>query len=89
MNKVNCWNKTKKKKWFSISSFSYYFITGNAEEWYYIGGPVVAIVFLLTLIAYIKKRREAGKMSPREKNVFIWHIVAFFTSVFWSTKELL
>ena len=50
---------------------------------------MVAIVFLLTLIAYIKKRREAGKMSPREKNVFIWHIVAFFTSVFWSTKELL
>ncbi|CAH3162892.1 unnamed protein product, partial [Pocillopora meandrina] len=33
-------------------------------EWYYIGGPLAAVVFLVALISYVTKRRETGKMLP-------------------------
>ena len=54
-----------------LLSFFYYCISGSSEalsssslEWYYIGGPLAAVVFLLALISYVKKRRETGKMLP-------------------------
>ena len=54
-----------------LPNFFYYCISGNSEapsssslEWYYIGGPLAAVVFLLALTSYIKKRRETGKMLP-------------------------
>ena len=60
-----------------LLSFFYFYISGNSEapssssppsssslEWYYIGGPLAAVVFLLALTSYIKKRRETGKMLP-------------------------
>ena len=54
-----------------LLSFFYYYISGNSEapsssslEWYYIAGPLAAVVFLLALTSYIKKRRETGKMLP-------------------------
>ena len=54
-----------------LLSFFYYYISGNSEvpfssslEWYYIGGPLAAVVFLVALISYVKKRRETGKMLP-------------------------
>ena len=65
-----------------LLSFFYYYISGNSEapssssppsssslEWYYIGGPLAAVVFLLALISYIKKRRETGKMLPYENKM--------------------
>ena len=60
---------------FLLSFFNYY-ISGNSEapsssslEWYYIGGPLAAVVFLLALTSYIKKRRETGKMLPYENKM--------------------
>ena len=54
-----------------LLSFLYCYISGKIEapsssslEWYYIGGPLAAIVFLLALILYIKKGRATGKMLP-------------------------
>ena len=54
-----------------LLSFFYFYISGNSEvpsssslEWYYIGGTLAAVVFLLALTSYIKKRRETGKMLP-------------------------
>ena len=41
----------------------------SSLEWYYIGGPLAAIVFLLALISYIKKRRETGKMLLYENKM--------------------
>ena len=41
----------------------------SSLEWYYIGGPLAAVVFLLALISYIKKRRETGKMLPYENKM--------------------
>ena len=38
--------------------------SSSSLEWYYIGGPLAAVVFLLALTSYIKKRRETGKMLP-------------------------
>ena len=38
--------------------------SSSSLEWYYIGGPLAAIVFLLALILYIKKGRATGKMLP-------------------------
>ena len=35
----------------------------------YIGGPLAAVVFLLALTSYIKKRRETGKMLPYENKM--------------------
>ena len=59
-----------------LLSFFYYYISGNSEapsgsslEWYYIGGPLAAVVFLLALISYIKKRRATGKMLPYENKM--------------------
>ena len=59
-----------------LLSFFYYYISGNSEapsssslEWYYIGGPLAAVVFLLALISYIKKRRVTGKMLPYENEM--------------------
>ena len=65
-----------------LLSFFYYYYSGNSEapssssppsssslEWYYIGGPLAAVVFLLALISYIKKRRETGKMLPYENKM--------------------
>ena len=43
--------------------------SSSSLEWYYIGGPLAAIVFLLALISYIKKRRETGKMLPYENKM--------------------
>ena len=61
---------------FLQSFFYYYYISGKSEapsssslEWYYIGGPLAAVVFLLALISYIKKRRETGKMLPYENKM--------------------
>ena len=51
---------------------------------------MVAIIFLLVLIAYIKKRRAAGKMSPHENKMSSYgRLWLYLMSVFWSTKELL
>ena len=71
-----------------LLSFFYYYISGNSEapfsssppsssslEWYYIGGPLAAVVFLLALISYIKKRRETGKMLPYEKKMSAYGIL--------------
>ena len=59
-----------------LLSFFYYYISGNSEapsgsslEWYYIGGPLAAVVFLLAFISYIKKRRATGKMLPYENKM--------------------
>ena len=65
-----------------LPNFFYYCISGNSEapssssppsssslEWYYIGGPLAAVVFLLALTSYIKKRRETGKMLPYENKM--------------------
>ena len=59
-----------------LLSFFYYYISGNSKapsssslEWYYIGGPLAAVVFLLALTSYIKKRRETGKMLPYENKM--------------------
>ena len=43
--------------------------SSSSLEWYYIGGPLAAVVFLLALISYIKKRRETGKMLPYENKM--------------------
>ena len=40
--------------------------SSSSLEWYYIGGPLAAVVFLLALISYIKKRRETGKILIRQ-----------------------
>ncbi|PFX14135.1 Hemicentin-1 [Stylophora pistillata] len=34
--------------------------SSSSLEWFFIGGPVVAVIFLLALIAYIKTRRAIG-----------------------------
>ena len=63
-----------------LLSFFYYYIyseapsgssspSGSSLEWYYIGGPLAAVVFLLALISYFKKRRETGKMLPFENKM--------------------
>ena len=59
-----------------LLSFFCYCISRNSEapsssslEWYYIGGPLAAVVFLLAFISYIKKRRETGKMLPYENKM--------------------
>ena len=70
----------------SLLSLSNYFISGNAKvpsgsslEWYYIGGPVAAAVFLLALILYVKKRCTTGKMLPYENKMSsfdrLWHFL--------------
>ena len=43
--------------------------SSSSLEWYYIGGPLAAVVFLLALTSYIKKRRETGKMLPYENKM--------------------
>ena len=43
--------------------------SSNSLEWYYIGGPLAAVVFLLALTSYIKKRHETGKMLPYENKM--------------------
>ena len=69
-----------------LLSFFCYCISRNSEapsssslEWYYIGGPLAAVVFLLALISYIKKRRETGKMLPYENKMSsygrLWHLI--------------
>ena len=72
-----------------LLSFFYYYISGNSEapssssppsssslEWYYIGGPLAAVVFLLALTSYIKKRRETGKMLPYENKMSsLWLLI--------------
>ena len=62
-----------------LLSFFYYYISGNSEapsssslEWYYIGGPLAAVVFLLALISYIKKHRTTGKMLPYENKMSLY-----------------
>ena len=65
-----------------LLGFFFYYISGNSEapssssppsssslEWYYIGGPLAAVVFLLALTSYIKKRHETGKMLPYENKI--------------------
>ena len=59
-----------------LLSFFCYCISRNSEapsssslEWYYVGGPLAAVVFLLAFISYIKKRRETGKMLPYENKM--------------------
>ena len=59
-----------------LPNFFYYCISGNSEapsssslEWYYIAGPLAAVVFLLAFISYIKKRRATGKMLPYENKL--------------------
>ena len=65
-----------------LPNFFYYCISGNSEapssssppsssslEWYYIAGPLAAVVFLLAFISYIKKRRATGKMLPYENKM--------------------
>ena len=65
-----------------LLSFFYYCVSGNSEapssslsssssslEWYYIAGPLAAVVFLLAFISYIKKRRATGKMLPYENKM--------------------
>ena len=59
-----------------LLSFFYFYISGNSEapsssslEWYYIAGPLAAVVFLLAFISYIKKRRATGKMLPYENKL--------------------
>ena len=59
-----------------LLSFFCYCISRNSEapsssslEWYYIGGPLAAVVFLLAFISYIKKRRATGKMLPYENKL--------------------
>ncbi|XP_066030549.1 fibroblast growth factor receptor 2-like [Pocillopora verrucosa] len=41
--------------------------SSSSLEWYYIGGPLAAVVFLLAFISYIKKRRETAppEVPPR------------------------
>ena len=76
MNNVNCCNKKK------LALYLDYCISGNSEasssssppsssslEWYYIAGPLAAVVFLLAFISYIKKRRATGKMLPYENKM--------------------
>ena len=69
-----------------LLSFFCYCISRNSEapsssslEWYYIGGPLAAVVFLLAFISYIKKRRETGKMLPYENKMSsygrLWHLI--------------
>ncbi|XP_022797615.1 carcinoembryonic antigen-related cell adhesion molecule 1-like [Stylophora pistillata] len=41
-------------------------LSSSSLEWYYIGGPVAAVIFLLALNAYIKKRRATGKRNFKE-----------------------
>ncbi|CAH3162930.1 unnamed protein product, partial [Pocillopora meandrina] len=36
-------------------------------EWYYIAGPLAAVVFLLAFISYIKKRRATGKIEGEDE----------------------
>ena len=59
-----------------LLSFFCYCISRNSEapsssslEWYYVGGPLAAVVFLLAFISYIKKRRATGKMLPYENKM--------------------
>ncbi|XP_022807798.1 deleted in malignant brain tumors 1 protein-like [Stylophora pistillata] len=40
--------------------------SSSSLEWYYIGGPVAAVIFLLALNAYIKKRHATGKRNFKE-----------------------
>ena len=69
-----------------LLSFFCYCISRNSEapssgslEWYYVGGPLAAVVFLLAFISYIKKRRETGKMLPYENKMSsygrLWHLI--------------
>ena len=69
-----------------LLSFFYYYISGNSEapsssslEWYYIAGPLAAVVFLLAFILYIKKRSATGKMLPYENKLSsygrLWHLI--------------
>ena len=69
-----------------LLSFFCYCISRNSEapsssslEWYYVGGPLAAVVFLLAFISYIKKRRETGKMLPYDNKMSsygrLWHLI--------------
>ena len=68
-----------------LLSFFYFYISGNSEapssssppsssslEWYYIAGPLAAVVFLLAFISYIKKRRATGKMLSYENEMSLY-----------------
>ena len=46
--------------------------SSSSLEWYYIAGPLAAVVFLLAFILYLKKRRATGKMLPYENKLSLY-----------------